>query len=105
MLGSKEQAEKLMEQMIRTAATTPFSLQDVAGGAKQLLAYGIEAERVNETLIRLGDIAAGLSIPLGDLVYLYGTTRAQGRLYTEDFNQFTSRGIPMIEMKAVSSVA
>lgn len=100
MLGSKEQAEKLMEQMIRTAATTPFSLQDVAGGAKQLLAYGIEAENVNETLIRLGDIAAGLSIPLGDLVYLYGTTRAQGRLYTEDFNQFTSRGIPMIEMLA-----
>lgn len=100
MLGSKEQAEKLMEQMVRTAATTPFSLQDVAGGAKQLLAYGIEAERVNETLIRLGDIAAGLSIPLGDLVYLYGTTRAQGRLYTEDFNQFTSRGIPMIEMLA-----
>ena len=100
MLGSEEQAEKLMEQMVRTAATTPFSLQDVAGGAKQLLAYGIEAERVNETLIRLGDIAAGLSIPLGDLVYLYGTTRAQGRLYTEDFNQFTSRGIPMIEMLA-----
>lgn len=100
MLGSKEQAEKLMEQMVRTSATTPFSLQDVAGGAKQLLAYGIEAERVNETLIRLGDIAAGLSIPLGDLVYLYGTTRAQGRLYTEDFNQFTSRGIPMIEMLA-----
>ncbi|WP_298113798.1 tape measure protein [uncultured Bacteroides sp.] len=100
MLGSKEQAENLMEQMVRTAATTPFSLQDVAGGAKQLLAYGIEAENVNETLIRLGDIAAGLSIPLGDLVYLYGTTRAQGRLYTEDFNQFTTRGIPMIEMLA-----
>lgn len=100
MLGSREKAEKLMEQMVRTAATTPFSLQDVAGGAKQLLAYGIEAEHVNETLIRLGDIAAGLSIPLGDLVYLYGTTRAQGRLYTEDFNQFTSRGIPMIEMLA-----
>ena len=100
MLGSKAKAEELMAQMVRTAATTPFSLQDVAGGAKQLLAYGVAAEDVNQTLIRLGDIAAGLSIPLGDLVYLYGTTRAQGRLYTEDFNQFTSRGIPMIEMLA-----
>ena len=100
MLGSKEKADALMQQMVRTAATTPFSLQDVAGGAKQLLAYGVAAEDVNNTLIRLGDIAAGLSIPLGDLVYLYGTTRAQGRLYTEDFNQFTSRGIPMIEMLA-----
>lgn len=100
MLGSKEKADSLMKQMVETAATTPFGLQDVAGGAKQLLAYGVAAEDVNETLIRLGDIAAGLSIPLGDLVYLYGTTRAQGRLYTEDFNQFTSRGIPMIEMLA-----
>ena len=97
MLGSKQKAEELMTQMVRTAATTPFGLQDVASGAKQLLAYGVAAEDVNQTLIRLGDIAAGLSIPLGDLVYLYGTTRAQGRLYTEDLNQFTGRGIPMIQ--------
>lgn len=96
MLGSAEQADALMQQLTRTAATTPFGLEDVAQGAKQLLAYGSEAEKVNETLIRLGDIAAGLSVPLGDLVYLYGTTMAQGRLYTQDLNQFTGRGIPMI---------
>lgn len=96
MLQSKAKSEALMAQMVQTAATTPFGLQDVAGGAKQLLAYGLEAEKVNETLIRLGDIAAGLSLPLGDLVYLYGTTMTQGRLYTQDFNQFVGRGIPLI---------
>lgn len=96
MLQSKTKAEALMAQMVQTSATTPFGLQEVAGGAKQLLAYGLEAEKVNETLIRLGDIAAGLSIPLGDLVYLYGTTMTQGRLYTQDFNQFVGRGIPLI---------
>ena len=96
MLGSKAKADALMAQMVETAATTPFSLQDVAGGAKQLLAYGTAAEDVNETLVRLGDIAAGLSVPLNDLVYLYGTTMTQGRLYTADLNQFTGRGIPMI---------
>ena len=96
MLGSTEKADALMQQMVRTAATTPFDLQGVANGAKSLLAYGVAAEDVNKTLIRLGDIAAGLSIPLGDLVYLYGTTMAQGRLYTADLNQFTGRGIPMI---------
>ena len=96
MLGSAEQAKTLMSQLTQTAATTPFGLEDVAQGAKQLLAYGFEAEKVNETLIRLGDIAAGLSVPLNDLVYLYGTTMAQGRLYTQDLNQFTGRGIPMI---------
>lgn len=97
MLGSESQANALMQQMVQTAATTPFDLKGVAGGAKQLLAYGLEADKVNDTLIRLGDIAAGLSIPLNDIVYLYGTTMVQGRLYTQDLNQFTGRGIPLIQ--------
>lgn len=106
MLGSADKADALMAQLIHTAATTPFDLEGVAQGAKQLLAYGMEAEKVNETLIRLGDIAAGLSMPLNDLVYLYGTTMAQGRLYTQDLNQFTGRGIPMIqELAKVFGVA
>lgn len=97
MLQSKSKAEALMAQMVQTAATTPFGLQEVAGGAKQLIAYGLEADKVNDTLIKLGNIASGLKIPLGDLIYLYGTTMAQGRLYTQDLNQFTGRGIPMIK--------
>ena len=97
MLGSVSEADALLEQLTRTAATTPFGLEDVAQGAKQLLAYGLAADQVNGTLVRLGDIAAGLSVPLNDLVYLYGTTMAQGRLYTQDLNQFTGRGIPMIQ--------
>lgn len=95
MLGSKAQADALMSQLIKTAATTPFNMGDIANSAKQLLAYGVEAEKVNETLIRLGDIAAGLSIPINDLAYLYGTTMVQGRLYTQDLNQFLGRGIPL----------
>lgn len=97
MLGSKAQADALMQQLIQTAATTPFGMTDIAGSAKQLLAYGLEAEKVNETLIRLGDIAAGLSIPINDLAYLYGTTMVQGRLYTQDLNQFLGRGIPLAD--------
>lgn len=97
MLGSSEKANVLMAQLTETAAKTPFDLRGVANGARQLLAYGTSAEDVNETLIRLGNIAAGLSQPLGDLVYLYGTTMTQGRLYTQDLNQFTGRGIPMIK--------
>lgn len=97
MLGSAEKAGALMAQITRTAAVTPFGLQDVAGGAKQLLAYGVASEQVNDTLIRLGDIAAGLSIPLNDLVYLYGTTMTQGRLFTQDLRQFQGRGIPLAD--------
>lgn len=97
MLGSAEKADALMSQLVRTAATTPFDLQGVAQGAKQLLAYGIAAEDVNDTLVRCGDVAAGLSIPLNDLVYLYGTTMTQGRMFTQDLRQFQGRGIPIAE--------
>lgn len=97
MLQSKEKADALMSQLVRTAAITPFGLQDVANGAKQLLAYGLASDKVNDTLVRLGDIAAGLSIPLNDLVYLYGTTMTQGRLFTQDLRQFMGRGIPLAD--------
>lgn len=97
MLGSKEKADMLMSQMIQTAAKTPFDLQGVADGAKQLLAYGTEVKDVNETLIRLGNIASGLNIPLGEMVYLYGTTQTQGRLFTQDVRQFMGRGIPLVK--------
>nr|DAT59400.1 MAG TPA: tail tape measure protein [Caudoviricetes sp.] len=97
MLGSKAKADALMSQMIETAAKTPFDLQGVANGAKQLLAYGTEAKDVNDTLIRLGNIASGLSIPLGDMVYLYGTTQTQGRLFAQDVRQFMGRGIPLVK--------
>ena len=96
MLGSKEKADALMAQMVETAAKTPFDLQGVTSGAKQLLAYGTSADKVNETLVRLGNIASGLSIPLGELVYLYGTSMSQGRLFTQDVNQFMGRGIPLV---------
>lgn len=97
MLQSESKANDLMSQLVRTAAKTPFDLTGVAEGAKQLLAYGIAAEDVNDTLIRLGDIAAGLSIPLNDLVWLYGTTMTQGRMFTQDLRQFQGRGIPIAE--------
>lgn len=96
MLGSKAKADALMTQLINTAAKTPFDLVGVSSSAKQLLAYGIAADKVNDTLVRLGNIAAGLSIPLQDIAWLYGTTMTQGRLYAEDLNQFTGRGIPMM---------
>lgn len=97
MLGSAEKADALLTQLKQTAAKTPFEMEDVVGGAKSLLAYGIEAEKVNDTLIRLGDIASGLSIPLTDLTYLYGTTMVQGRMFTQDLRQFQGRGVPIAD--------
>lgn len=97
MLGSADKSKQLMDELIQTAAHTPFDMSSITSGAKQLLAYGTEAKDVNKTLVQLGDIASGLNIPLGDLVYLYGTTVAQGKVFTMDLRQFMGRGVPLAE--------
>ena len=97
MLGSGEQANELIAQLAQTAASTPFDLQGIASSAKNMLAYGFAADQVNETIVRLGNVAAGLSQPLGDIVYLYGTLRSSGKVTNIDIKQFANRGIPIYE--------
>lgn len=97
MLQSEEKADALMKQLIRTAAVTPFEVEDVTEGAKQLLAFNVAAEDVNKTLIGLGDVAAGMGLNLKDLVMLYGTTIAKGKMDTMDLYQFLNRGIPIAD--------
>ncbi len=97
MLKNKSLSDKLMADVVEFAAKTPFDLQQVATGAKQLLAYGTEAQNIIPTMRQLGDVAAGLTIPFGDLVYLYGTSATQGKLMTKDLMQFAGRGIPIID--------
>lgn len=97
ILQNKSKADALLADISQFAVTTPFSIDDVATGAKQLLAYGSTADNVVGELSMLGDVASGLQIPLGQLIYLYGTLRTQGRAMTVDIRQFAGRGIPIYE--------
>lgn len=97
ILQDKSKADALLADIYKFAVTTPFSIDDVATGAKQLLAYGSSADTVVDELSMLGDVASGLQIPLGQLIYLYGTLRTQGRAYWRDIQQFQGRGINVIE--------
>lgn len=97
MLQSGERASALLADAVEFAAKTPFDLQGVAGGIRQLLAYGTAAEEAIGTVEMLGNVSAGLSVPLNDMIYLYGTLRAQGRAFTVDIRQFAGRGVPIYE--------
>ncbi|MGQ1935592.1 tape measure protein [Ornithobacterium rhinotracheale] len=96
MLGSSEKAKSLLKDMVDLAAKTPFSLQDITEGTKQLLAFKVPADEVVDTLTRLGNVAAGLSIPLGRIQLVFGQVRAKGKLMGDDLRQFTEAGIPMV---------
>lgn len=97
MLRSTEKSQVLMSQLVDTAARTPFDITSIAQGAKQMLAFGSNVESVVDEIVMLGNVASGVSAPLGDLIYLYGTLRSQGRAYTVDIRQFAGRGIPIYE--------
>lgn len=97
ILQSKSKADALLAEISEFAKKTPFNLDEVANGAKQLLAYGSSADNVVDELSMLGDVASGLQIPLGQLIYLYGTLRVQGRAYWRDIQQFQGRGVNVVE--------
>lgn len=101
MLGSAEKAGKLLKEVSDFAARTPFELPQVVTGAKQLLAYGVEAEKLIPTFGALGNIAAGVGVDkLPLLILAFGQVKAATRLTGAELRQFTESGVPMLEILA-----
>ena len=94
--GSAQAATKVLGQIEDFAAKTPFQFPELAQASTKLLAFNIEQEKLLPTLKSLGDLAAGTGNNIGELAEIYGKARVQGRLFAEDINQFTGRGIPII---------
>lgn len=97
LLQNKGEADNLMSQMMRSAAETPFSLTELAAEAKQLIGYGVASEEVNDTLLRLGEIASGVGAPLEQITSLYGAVMTQGGLYAEDLTKFSASAVPILQ--------
>ncbi|MDD5229919.1 MAG: tape measure protein, partial [Candidatus Marinimicrobia bacterium] len=97
MLGSSEKAEKMLKKLYDFAAKTPFEFPEINTAAKSLLAFGTAAEEIPETLKMVGDISSGVGAGLNEIASIYGKIKVQGRLFAEDINQLTGRGIPVIQ--------
>lgn len=102
LLGSEEKANTLMQQLTKTAAITPFDLNGVAAAGKQLLAYGVAADQVNDKILQLGNIAAGMNLGMDYMSMLYGTTASKDFMDTMDLKQHKGQGIPIEE--AIASI-
>jgi hypothetical protein len=102
IIGSSEKAKASLASLTEFAKTTPFELPQVQQAARSLLAFGISAEELEPTLRKLGDVAAGTNTPINELAEIFGKAKVQGRLFMEDINQLTGRGInvrtPIMEM-------
>ncbi|MEK0369727.1 MAG: tape measure protein [Nitrosopumilus sp.] len=100
MLGSVEKGQQLLKDLDKFATKTPFSIQGVQDNAKLLLAVGIEAEKLIPTMKALGDVSAGLSVPLQRIALNYGQVRSQGKLTGRELRDFAVAGVPLIAQLA-----
>jgi len=97
MLGSAVKAKKLVKELEKFSAATPFEPTEIKDGAKQLLAFGVSQDMVLDRFKTLGDIAAGSGARISDLVSVFGKARSAGVVALGDLNQLGDRGIPIFE--------
>lgn len=100
LTGSADAAAAVMSKLDAFAAETPFQKMEVGQATQTLMAFGSKAGTVFDELRMIGDIAAGTGTPLNEMADLYGKMRIQQTLYSEDINQLTGRGIPVIQALA-----
>lgn len=94
LTGDAGTAKKLLSDLTKFAATTPFELPQVVEGSKRLLAYNVAAKDIIPTFKTLGDIAAGVGTDkLPQLITAFGQVRAKGKLMGQELLQFTEAGV------------
>ena len=96
LIGDAAKAEQTLAKLRTLGAETPFEFPELADAGRKLIAFGESADTVPETLRRIGDVSAGVQAPINEIAEVYGKARVQGRLFAEDINQLTGRGIPII---------
>lgn len=100
LLGSADAAQKMMEKLKKFSATTPFQLPGVAKSAKMLLSFGVAQEKIEERLRMIGDVAAAINAPMGDIALIFGQVKAKGKLMNEEILQLSERGVPILDVLA-----
>lgn len=97
MLKSTEKSQKLLKDIEKFSASTPFQLPGLVVGAKRLLAFGVESDKVVDKLKNLGNAAGGNEEILDRLTLAYGKLQAKGKATMEELNMFIEAGVPLLD--------
>lgn len=103
LLGTQEKAKKMMKDITKYAATTPFSKSGVDAMAKQLNNAGFEGEKLFAQLDKFGNMGSAFGVQedsLREMVRQYSQVQMATIAYTEDLNILQDRGIPIFKALA-----
>lgn len=92
MLGSQEDAIKEVTELKKMAAKTPFGMEDLAEATQTLISFQVPAQKVNEILSMLGDVALGDKQKLSGLALVFGQVSSAGKLQGQDLMQLINQG-------------
>lgn len=98
MLGSTEKAANMLNDLKEFTMETPFELKDLLSNTKMLLGMGIASDDIIDTLTNLGNVAAGLSVPIERLALNYGQVLAQSKLTLRETRDFAFAGVPILQV-------
>lgn len=101
ILGSAEAANEQMDRLDDFARNSPFAKQVFIEAQQQLLAFGMEAERVVPTLDAIQNAVAatgGSNQDIAELVRIIAQLEGGVRISAETFNQFGVRGIDAAQL-------
>src|SRR5690606_7985989 len=93
MLGSAEDAAKMMKDLSDFAVKTPFEMPGILAVATGLIQFGERGDEVIETLNVLADASGGTAAKFQILGLVLNQIRGVGKLLTQDFRQLSTRGI------------
>ena len=103
LLGSQEKANKMLKDIEKFAATTPFEKMGVEAMSTQLHNAGFRGQELFDQLTKFGDLSEAFGIQsdsLQEMVRQYAQVKQAGVAYTEDLNILQDRGIPIYKALA-----
>lgn len=100
LLGNKEKANAMFSEIRQFAVSTPMMMKDLASGAQQMLAFGIEADRIMPLLRALGDVSMGDSQKFQSLTLAFSQMSATGKLMGQDLLQMINAGFNPLQVIA-----
>lgn len=96
LLGSAGKADRIMANLEKMGAKTPFETMDLTKATTQLLAFGTAEDEITEKLTQLGDLSMGNAEKLDRITAAYGKMLAKGKVSLEELNMFTEAGVPIL---------
>lgn len=96
IIQNKDEANKLWNQTVQLAITSPFRIKELVTYTKQLAAYRIETDKLYKTNKMLADISAGLGVDMRRLILAFGQVKAANYLRGTELRQFSEAGVNIL---------